>query len=57
MTEDEIHDIMAAQFDAESRRQRADDVLENRTDFAQLQSGVDRLHEKYRSLANSKDGR
>jgi dephospho-CoA kinase len=57
MTEDEIHDIMAAQFDAESRRQRADDVLENRTDFAQLQSEVDRLHEKYRSLANSKDGR
>lgn len=55
MTEDEIRGIMATQFDAESRRQRADDVIENRADFAQLESAVDRLHKRYRRLADSND--
>ena len=55
MTEQEIRAIMATQIDAESRRERADDVLDNRANIEQLESAVDRLHEKYRGLARSDD--
>ena len=57
MTEDEIRAIMATQIDADSRRQRADDVLDNRAGIAQLETAVECLHEKYRGLARPNDVR
>ncbi len=43
--------ILAAQAGREARLQRADDVLRNGGDVADLRQGVDRLHEQYLRIA------
>lgn len=48
---DTIKAIMASQISREDRRKRADDILENDFDIADLQSKVDTLHQHYSKLA------
>lgn len=51
LTEEAVRAIMAAQLPRPQRLARADDVLLNNGDLAQLRSEVARLHERYLALA------
>lgn len=53
LTEEAVRAIMAAQLPRPQRLARADDVLLNNGDLAQLRSEVARLHERYLALAAS----
>ena len=51
LTEEAVRAIMAAQLPRQQRLARADDVLLNDGDLAQLRSQVERLHDRYLALA------
>ncbi len=51
MTEDSVKAIMAAQTDRKTRLRVADDVIDNSTDLAHLDTVVRQLDQQYRSLA------
>jgi dephospho-CoA kinase len=49
----EVRRIMAAQASRKERLARANDVIENNADLAQLEEQVTRLHKRYLALAQS----
>lgn len=51
LSNDQARKIIAAQASRAERLQRADDVIENRGSIADLETQVDKLHEKYLALA------
>lgn len=53
----EVRAIMAAQASRAERLKKADDVIVNDADLAQLEREVERLHALYRSLAEEKTNR
>ena len=52
---DEIRAIMSQQLDDESRRQRADDIIENDSDLDSLEDRVQELHRHYLTMARNQD--
>ncbi len=48
---DEIHSIINSQVSDERRLSEADDIIENNSNFSQLESMVLHFHDKYRQLA------
>ena len=53
LAEGQIRAIMAAQIGPSERRRRADDVIVNDSDLADLEVQVDRLHDRYRALSTT----
>jgi dephospho-CoA kinase len=53
LTEDEVRAIMATQIDRQVRLEHADDVLNNDGDLTALRSQVERLHERYLTMARA----
>jgi dephospho-CoA kinase len=51
LTEDEVKAVMATQIDRKRRLEHADDVLNNDSDLNALRSQVERLHERYLTIA------
>lgn len=51
LTEDEVRAIVATQIDRKRRLEHADDVLNNDSDLNALRSQVERLHERYLTIA------
>ncbi len=49
----EIHAIISSQTNDDKRISAADDIIENNSDFKQLESQVRQLHKKYLQLSNS----
>ncbi|MGA9990868.1 MAG: dephospho-CoA kinase [Thiobacillaceae bacterium] len=54
LSREEVELILAAQADRQARLERADDVIVNDGDCAELGTKIQALHEKYSSLANKK---
>ncbi len=49
----EIHAIISSQTNDDKRIHEADDIIENNSDFKQLESQVRQLHKKYLQLSTS----
>lgn len=55
-TAEQARAILASQASRDARRRAADDILHNAGTVMQLRQGVDRLHERYRKLAQQIQG-
>jgi len=55
-TPEQARAILAAQASRDARARAADDILHNAGTVEQLREGVDRLHERYRQLAQQIQG-
>lgn len=53
LTEDEVRAVIATQIDRKRRLEHADDVLNNDSDLNALRSQVERLHERYLTIAGA----
>jgi dephospho-CoA kinase len=53
LTDHEVRSIIAAQIDRKRRLEHADDVLNNDRDINALRSVVERLHERYLTMARA----